>query len=374
MSIQTERWNGTCTRSRRSFLAAFGAIAGLPWHVTCGATEPARVAEGKLSVQPAVERLVQMNDSQKFQLEPISQDFRSTVVQAIATDPRGEVVAVAGDDHAIRIYDASRLTLIATLQGHTDLIQTLDFHPTGNQLVSAGNDGQLILWDRNAAYRVLQRMSGTPALACVRFSPDGQELAAVGFENKVYLIGRTKRENQPQATCDCTDLRAVDYRDDGKLLAVAGRSGYLHLFDRKTSALLGDYEIHSGRIHDLRFNDKSPVVVSVGEDGCVGLFDTEVKQPVRRISVTTGKLFSVCILDDQHLAVAGSSNVTWIVNATSGKTVGELVGHNGSIAALASTGNFLFSGGYDTMLRRWQLTGLQSVRDRIAERNNPIDR
>ncbi|QEF99592.1 WD domain, G-beta repeat [Stieleria maiorica] len=377
MSERTEDLGVACERSRRSFLtasAAFAALAGQRFSLTCRASEPERVAKGKLSVQPAVERMVQINDSQIVQLQPISPDFPTTIVQAIATDPRGEVVAVAGDDHAIRIYDASRLKLVATLQGHTDLIQTLDFDRAGNRLVSAGNDGQLILWDRNSAYRIVQRMSGTPALACVRFSPDGQELAAVGFENKVYLIGRTKREDQPQATCDCTDLRSVDYRDDGKLLAVAGRSGDLHLFDRNTSALLGDYQIHTGRIHDLRFNDASPVVVSVGEDGCVTMFDTEIKQPVRRINVTTGKLFSVCILDDQHLAVAGSNNVTWIVNASSGKTVEKLSGHTGSIAALASTGNFLFSGGYDTTLRRWELTGLKAVRDRIAERSNPIDR
>ena len=104
------------------------------------------------------------------------------------------------------------------------------------------------------------------------------------------------------------------------------------------------------------------------------MFDTETKTVSSRIPVTRGKLFSVCILDRDHLAVAGSDNVIHIVNVAIGEVVERLTEHTGSIAALASSGSLLFSGGYDTTLCRWQLSGIQGDRDRIAERENPLGR
>lgn len=377
MSKRAVSLNVPSGQSRRSMLTAAvvgGAMAGFRWASPGWATEPQSPVAAGLSAKPAVERLTQVVESQIIRLKAVSSDFGRTIVRAIAADPRGELIAVAGDDHAIRIMETARLEVLATLQGHTDMIQTLDFDPAGNRLVSAGNDGQLFIWNRDADFGVGQRIQGTPALACVRFSPDGREIAAVGFENKVYLIGQTRTPDQPEAECDCTDLRAVDYSGDGKLLAVAGRSGDLHLFDRATNKLIDDYQIHTGRIHDLKFNGLSPVIVTAGEDGYVVMFDTDVRKPIGRIAVTTGKLFSVCILDRQHLAVAGSDNMIRIVNVTLGRVVQLLSGHTGSIAALASSGDALFSGGFDATLRRWDLGGLKGGRERIAERNNPIDR
>ncbi|MCA9139211.1 MAG: WD40 repeat domain-containing protein [Planctomycetales bacterium] len=376
--------------SRRSLLIASlvgGSIACLPASGSLRADGPAgrsigappvpaQLTGGKVTdgQRTAVHRMVDETSSKVIRLNPVRSEFGNVVVQAIATDPQGKIVAVAGDDHAIRILDSTTMELLATLQGHTDLIQTLHFDPAGNRLVSAGNDGQLILWNRIAGFQIIQQMQGTPALACVRFSPDGQEMAAVGFNNQVYLIGRSKRSNQPEVQCDCTDLRAVDYRGDGKLLVVAGRSGSLHLFDRPTYKLIGDYPIHSGRIHAIHFAKSSPVVVSVGEDGAVVLFDTDTQKTVRRIVVTGGKLFSVCVLDRQRLAVAGSDNLIRIVNLATAAEPETLEGHTGSVSTLASSGSALFSGGYDATLRRWQLSSVTGNRDRIAERELPIDR
>ena len=142
-------------------------------------------------------------------------------------------------------------------------------------------------------------------------------------------------------------------------------------------SLAGNWEsfpIHAGRIHELRFIESTPVVVSASEDGEVVLFDTRRQAIVERIKVTRSKLFSVCVLDRAHLAVAGSDNVIRIVNVTLGRVSQQLNGHTGSVASLDSSGSLLFSGGYDATLRRWQLTGIGDDRERIAEVDKPIDR
>ncbi len=325
-------------------------------------------------LQPAVERIERVSRTQPVRLKPISRSFDSVIVLSMATDPKGELLAVAGDDHAIRIMDVNTLQVQATLEGHTDLIQSLEFNHRGNLLVSTGNDGRLILWNRDNSFRRFQTMGVNSALACARFAPDDSEIAAVGFQNEVHLFGKAQRPGRPKVQCDCTDLRSLAYRGDGKLLAVAGRNGHVHLFDRTTDSLLDAYGLHSGRIHDVRFVAASNVIVSAGEDGTVVMFDTEARKNVGRFPVSGGKLFSVCVINNQFLAVAGSDNVIRILDVDQGEVVESIEDHRGSIAALACTGQLLFSGGYDATLRRFDLTGLLGGGERSAERPEPLDR
>jgi WD40 repeat protein len=217
-------------------------------------------------------------------------------------------------------------------------------------------------------------MSVNSALACARFAPDDSEIAAVGFQSEVHLFGKAQRPGRPKVECDCTDLRSLAYRGDGKLLAVAGRNGHVHLFDRTTDSLLDAYGLHSGRIHDVHFVAGSNVIVSAGEDGTVVMFDTEARESVGRYPVSGGKLFSVCLLNRQFLAVAGSDNVIRILDVDQGEVVESIKDHRGSIAALACTRQLLFSGGYDATLRRFDLSGLLGGSERIAERPEPLDR
>ena len=332
---------------------AITAVAEPPAHVPTSVTMP---------IQP-----------RSIRLTPVHANIERTVVTAIAADPRGRLLAAAGDDHAIRIVSVDTLAVIETLTGHRDLIRTLAFDPKGQRLVSAGNDGQLIVWDRDDSFRVAQRMQQTPALACVRFSPSGNELAAVGFDDQVFLIG-TENMPRPQLHCGCTDLRAIAYRSDGRMLVVGGRVGDLHLFATASGQLIGDHHLHRGRIRDIAFQKDASTVVSVGEDGAVVVFDTQRRETRHTISVTTSRLFAVAVLDSQHVAVAGSDNVIRIVNTDRGVVMRQLAGHHGSVASLAASGNWLFSGGYDASLRRWPVGPLYPANQRIAEGESSLER
>jgi WD40 repeat protein len=303
------------------------------------------------------------------------QGIRETrvVVTAVAADPRGELLAAAGDDDSIRILKASTLKVQHTLKGHRDLIRTLTFDRDGNHLVSAGNDGQLIIWNREESFQLKQKWDNAPALARVCCSPNGREMAAVGFHNQVYIVGRSIRD-RPRLQCECRDLRAVAYRDDMQVLAVAGRSGDLHLFSPDDGELIGEHPLHRGRIHDVAFHADSALVVCVGEDGRLTVFDSDTQELIHRVPVTTSKLFAVTVINSELVAVAGSDNVIRIVSTEYGEVVRTLKGHNGSIATLDSAGGWLFSGSYDATLRRWSVSDISESAQRIAEGDPRIDR
>jgi WD40 repeat protein len=66
-------------------------------------------------------------------------------VCGLACGPGGRL-ASAGDDRAVRVWDAAGHELLA-LPGHAQTLRTIAFSPDGHRLVSASDDGTIKIWD-----------------------------------------------------------------------------------------------------------------------------------------------------------------------------------------------------------------------------------
>lgn len=305
------------------------------------------------------------HDGGAIRLRPAGNASYAPVITALAIDPRGEFVAASGDDHAIRILSLSSLQTVKTLSLHEDWVQTLDFSRDGSTLVSAGNDGQVLLWDRDNGWENRQRITGAPAIRCARFSPDGTKVAAVGFQPQLFLLG-VGNSSQLKLDCGCRDLRSVAFRGDGSTVVVAGRSGDIHLFDPVTGSTIDDVQLHSDRIRSLLFIGQTGRLVTAAEDGRATVYDVDARRVVCELQVPGCKLQAAAMVDSGHVAIGGTDNSVHVFNLTDGRRITTLNGHTGSIAALAGGGGELFSGSFDTTIRRWRLQGL-SAGARVAE-------
>lgn len=296
-------------------------------------------------------------DGGSIRLAPVGSATYAPVITALAIDPRGEFVAASGDDHSIRILSLGSLQTVKTLSLHEDWVKTLDFSRDGSTLLSAGNDGQVLLWDRDGGWENRQRFTGTPAIRCARFSPDGTKVAAVGFRPQLFLlgVGTTWRS---QLTCGCRDLRSVAFRGDGSAVAAAGLSGDVHLFDTATGSVIDEVQLHGDRIRSMLFVGQSGLLVSAAEDGRATVYDVDAKRVVCDLRVPGCKLQSAAMVDAEHVAVGGTDNAVHVFALADGKRVATLDGHTGSIAALAGREGELFSGSFDTTIRRWHLQRL----------------
>ena len=74
------------------------------------------------------------------------------------------------------------------------------------------------------------------------------------------------------------------------------------------------------------------------------------------------KVFALAFVGPQLLAAGGSDNLIRIWDLGTRQEIGQLSGHQGSIAALVCDGSTLVSGSYDTTIRLW------SVKERVANK------
>lgn len=99
---------------------------------------------GQLQEEPSSNGAWQLRDATSGDLLHTERVEQAIVAAAISPD--GSLLALAGVDGRITLWDAQTFMLLETLTGHTGAVNELLFTPDGWQLASASDDGTVRLW------------------------------------------------------------------------------------------------------------------------------------------------------------------------------------------------------------------------------------
>jgi hypothetical protein len=65
----------------------------------------------------------------------------------VELSPDGSLFATASEDQTARVWDASGLRLLATLDSHAGPVAMVKFDPAGDRLLTVGFDGTARIWN-----------------------------------------------------------------------------------------------------------------------------------------------------------------------------------------------------------------------------------
>jgi WD40 repeat protein len=175
---------------------------------------------------------------------------------AVALDPTGRLVAVASGN-SVLVYDAATGTLRQTLTGHTNAVTGVAFSPDGSRLASSSKDHDARLWDTRALKLVKVLHRHAAFVSGIAFSPDGRWLATAGpLKAGVWSVGNTDlpgsflffvRGNETPP------IASVAFSPRGWELATAARDGSVRVFDCRLCSGLPQLESYArARLTRLR--------------------------------------------------------------------------------------------------------------------------
>jgi len=171
----------------------------------------------------------------------------------------------------------------AELKGHTALVYSLAFSPDGKILASAGFDGLIKLWDF-AARKELRTLKGHSApVYCVAWSPDGKLLATASQDKTIRLWdpadGKSLRELKGHG--DLVD--AVAFSPDGKLLASCSADKSVRLWNPADGKEVKNLGAHKESAYGVAFSPDGKALASCGNDGWIKLWDVKAQKEIRQI-------------------------------------------------------------------------------------------
>jgi len=289
-------------------------------------------------------------------------------LSALAFSHDGKTLAVADTlDQTVKLWDLASRN-VAVLEGHTAHLWSLAFAPGGQTLASSGNDHTVRLWDASSKKQLGAELQ-TPDdnAGSVAFSPDGKLLAAACLSNTVRVWDIASRRQVAQLS-EGYDYR-VQFSPDGTLLA-ANEAMAVKLWDVATWQSAGDLAGHTGEVHTFAFAPDGRTLALGAADGTLYLWDMTKKQLVASRKAHTSNIETVAFAPDgRRLATGGADSTIKLWDIALFQELATLIGHNGPVNSVAFSpdGNTLASAAADATVRLWQAPHLPAVLQQQAE-------
>jgi WD40 repeat protein len=264
-----------------------------------------------------------------------------SLTPSLAFGPRGDLLAAGSKDGWLRVWSISSLAkagsqvslaLQLAVDAHKKGVNWVTFSPSEELLASAGNDAMVRLWDLQTERPIRSIIGGTYVIPCVSFtqdgaylaiangprvrfrdvetgrmaetlnanaglfrlalSPDGATLAAGALNGSVWLWqsptapldpnreieSRTLFPDDAQTISDAF-MWALQYNMHGNLLAAASTDAHIYFFDAIQGDLVHTLKGHDDAVTALRFNPQGTSFVSGGLDATVRVWKVVEELP-----------------------------------------------------------------------------------------------
>ena len=188
-------------------------------------------------------------------------------VESAAFSPDGKRVVTASFDKTARVWDADSGKPLATLQGHTQMVRSAAFSPDGKRIVTASFDKTARVWDADSGKTLASLQGHTNGVTSAAFGPDGKRVVTASADKTARVWDADSDKTLATLLVGHTALvNSAAFSRDGKWVVTASYDWTARVWDADTGKTLGSLQGHTAEVKSAAFSRDGKRVVTASYD------------------------------------------------------------------------------------------------------------
>jgi eukaryotic-like serine/threonine-protein kinase len=243
------------------------------------------------------------------------------------------------------------------LNGHRGDVYHVEFSPRGNLLASAGKDGTVLIWETSGWQLVQRIVAAETEVNVAAFSPDGEAIATVDDDGILKLWDVTTGHCRLEKLAHKGEAGVARFTRDGQRIVTGGRKdGLVKVWDRASGAMLDSFRAANRDVENAALSPDGTMLATVGDKG-VDLWTWPGRAPIISLGPAGyGVTFSH---NGRMLATDHSKDKSVrIWELPSGRLIREFPGHTECLTSVAfsTDDQTIVSASDDATIRAWDVS------------------
>nr|VDD06921.1 unnamed protein product [Brassica oleracea] len=196
------------------------------------------------------------------------------IITDVRFRPNSTQLATSSFDKTIKIWDASEPGyFVRTITGHTAPVMSLDFHPKKTDLFcSCDGNNEIRFWNINAANCLL--FLGQGASTQVRFQPRFGQMLAAASENTVSIYDYDNDRRVHLLKGHSANVNSVCWNPSGELIASVSEDS-VKLWSLNSGDCIHELSSSGNKFHSCVFHPTFPNLLVIGGYQSLELWNTK---------------------------------------------------------------------------------------------------
>jgi tRNA A-37 threonylcarbamoyl transferase component Bud32 len=212
----------------------------------------------------------------------------------------------------VRLWDAAAGRELRRLTGHTGAIRCVVTGADGERLLSGGEDRTVRLWDAHTGHEILRYGRHTAGVACLAVVPGTTQVVSGSRDQTLRLWDLRNGQEARVLAPGSGAVLAVAAAPDGRQAASAHFDTVIRLWDLRTGAELRRFEGHRQMVTSLAFTPDGRWLLSGGQDHAVRLWDVETAAELSCVACPAGVNAVAISPDGRDALAAGSDGIVYV--------------------------------------------------------------
>jgi len=281
----------------------------------------------------------------------------SSIVWSVAWSPDGKMIASAGGDKTVQVWDAANGNLLYTYTGHTDSVYAVAWSYDSKRIASASYDNTVQVWDAIDGYFPAIYAEHTGWVWSVAWSHDGKYIASGGGDKTVRVWDASTTDNLYVYSNHAGYIHDLAWSPDNKRIASASADKTVQIWEALSGSLLYTYQPYDTTPWGVSWSPDGKRIASAGDDKTVQVWDAANGDHRYIYPGHSDIVYAVAWSSDGKYIASGSAVKTvQVLDVASGNNTFTYPGHSDTIRSISWSPNnkYIASASWDKTVQVWQ--------------------